>query len=538
MEYQTQSENPQGQSSLGQLQPIDKKQKYRQLAWWCGLAPILLFILTVYFWGLLQLFTTSSNYQTAFFQFSNQTLVPSLIVIESIAFPIGIILAIYFGIKATRASSNPNVIKSKRNWWKIVGIIALMVLILIIIPALSVWLVTSHYNKTNCGFAGCSPDVLFNIPNTVDVPSRVPAVELREANKAEARDALGEVKLANLRSRAKIFAFGKLDVSYEGWCDVVEDTPPGLVVNECVDAEDSWALSARTTGTNQLKCVDSENGIVEGGVSAESGLCKEGEIQVVTTSSDYGENQVTTKSKLSDVSGESGELNDSPRAQLTIDDFVRDQARLESLKNEVGYEQIINERSGAVFNTHSTLELDFRGFCDAIKENYLLTDDFVCVDSEQNWAVSMPEENGELKCVDSNNGLVDGKISPESGLCKQGEIQSAAETERITNESIEKIRKVADGLDGIELQLVTAIPNLEPGETEEWQGMTFESVGDYPVIMISGTAATRADLAAGVQANGFLGELLAVPNFDPLLPTSALTQASDIEFDVVVVVTG
>lgn len=251
-----------------------------------------------------------------------------------------------------------------------------------------------------------SPDI--SADNPIDLLEK----EVEES-RADARDALGEATLANLRSRAEIYAFNKLDVSYEGWCDAIEDTPPGLIVDECVDAKESWALSAKTTGTNQLKCVDSENGVVNGNISTESGLCEQGEIQVVTTSSSTGENQVTAKSNL-----------------------------------------------------------------------------------------------------------------------------SAQEIEQISNESIEKIREVADGLEGVELQIVTAIPNLKPGEAKEWRGMTVEPVGDYPVIMISGTAATRADLAAGAQAKGFLGELLAVPNFDPLLPTNALSQASDIEFDMVVVVTG
>ena len=225
------------------------------------------------------------------------------------------------------------------------------------------------------------------------------------------RDALGESALANLRSRAEIFAFNNFDISYEGWCEAIEDNPPGLEIQQCVDDEDTWALSARTTGINNLKCVDSENGVVDGDISAESGLCEQGEIQSVTTTSSSGENQITTQSNL-----------------------------------------------------------------------------------------------------------------------------TTSKVEAITNESIEKIRSIADELDGIELQIVTAIPNLDSGETKEWRGMTLEPVGDYPVIRISGTAATRADLAGGIQANGFLGELLAVPNFDALLPTNVLTQASDIEFDMVVVV--
>lgn len=237
--------------------------------------------------------------------------------------------------------------------------------------------------------------------------------EVQESRK-QANDALGELTLNNLRARAEIFAFNKrFDVSYEGWCETLESNLPGLNDSSCSDNEDFWALSAKTSGTGIQRCVDSENGVVNGKISTESGLCEQGEIQVVTTSSGNSENQVATKSKL-----------------------------------------------------------------------------------------------------------------------------SAAEIERIANDSIEKIREVADGLEGIELQIVTAIPNLKPGEVKEWRGMTVEPVGDYPVIMISGTAATRADLATGIQANGFLGELLAVPNFDPLLPTNALTQASDIEFDMVVVVTG
>jgi type II secretory pathway pseudopilin PulG len=237
--------------------------------------------------------------------------------------------------------------------------------------------------------------------------------EVQEARK-QANDALGELTLNNLRARAEIFAFNKrFDVSYEGWCETLEPSLPGLNNTSCSDNDDFWALSTRTSGTGIQRCVDSENGVVNGKISTESGLCEQGEIQVVTTSSDSVENQVTTKSNL-----------------------------------------------------------------------------------------------------------------------------SAVEIERITNESIEKIREIADQLDGIELQIVNTIPNLKPGEAKEWRGITVEPVGDYPVIMISGTAATRADLAAGVQARGFLGELLTVPNFDPLLPTNVLTQANDIEFDMVVVVTG
>lgn len=414
MEYQTRNQDFQTEPVLSKLPSTNKKRAYQRWAWFFGPGPIIAFLFVIYIWGIVNLFASASTLMSAegIYSYFNIILIPSTVRVLALLFPMGLTLAIYFGIKSKRTPVSSDVEKRKTNWKKLVIIGLVVLLVLILIPILAVWQ-GEKIKQDFCGSSGCG------MPVNTGNPPRIPVVDRLEKeveeSRAEARDALGEATLSNLRSRAEIYAFSKLDVSYEGWCDTVEYTPPGLVVDECVDTGKSWALSARTTGTNLSKCVDSENSIVDGAVSIESGLCEQGEIQVVTTSSGSGENQVTTKSNL-----------------------------------------------------------------------------------------------------------------------------SAQEIERITNESIDKINEVANSLDGIELQIVTAIPNLESGETKEWQGMTFESVGDYPVIMIRGTATTRSDLAGGIYpySKSFLNVLMNTPNFDALLPTSALTQANDIEFDMAVVVTG
>lgn len=180
-----QSENDNQQSDikiaprLSQLPEQDTKGMYRRLAWLYGFAPVVVFLLTVYVWSALNLFSSVGNIQPELLQHINLVVVPAVLGFLPFTLPIGMILAIYFATKAKSVPVNLNITKSKRSWWKV---FIILILILIALPVITVLIATTNSNNNNCGFAGCSPNTLPTVP-------RVPTAGIDDQRKTSEQPA-------------------------------------------------------------------------------------------------------------------------------------------------------------------------------------------------------------------------------------------------------------------------------------------------------------------------------------------------------------
>jgi uncharacterized membrane protein YvbJ len=76
------------------------RKSYRKKAWFWGLGPILVFILTIFLWGIVNLFAGTNGSDSDVVTFINNILIPFVIGLNFLAFPLGIVLAIYYGNKA------------------------------------------------------------------------------------------------------------------------------------------------------------------------------------------------------------------------------------------------------------------------------------------------------------------------------------------------------------------------------------------------------------------------------------------------------
>lgn len=98
--------------------------------------------------------------------------------------------------------------------------------------------------------------------------------DLTQAQQA-GQNALVQQMLGNARSQAEIYYNRPENAqSYAGVCSEIE---PAIVASakysDCLDAADSWALSATADSGDQF-CADSESSVVRGPVSVETGLCE------------------------------------------------------------------------------------------------------------------------------------------------------------------------------------------------------------------------------------------------------------------------
>lgn len=75
------------------------KSSYRKKAWLWGLGPLFVFIVTIIFWGVLNIYTESGG-ETDITTFITNIVLPFIFGITFLAFPLGIVLAIYYGNKA------------------------------------------------------------------------------------------------------------------------------------------------------------------------------------------------------------------------------------------------------------------------------------------------------------------------------------------------------------------------------------------------------------------------------------------------------
>lgn len=117
--------------------------------------------------------------------------------------------------------------------------------------------------------------IVLGILATIFLQGSNALLESLNSSQRDAEAAILQLTMATARTQAEIYANRPANTgSYRGVCAEIE---PAVAMeakySDCIDAADTWALSA-TTDAGAQWCVDSESTVVPGSISLATGLCQ------------------------------------------------------------------------------------------------------------------------------------------------------------------------------------------------------------------------------------------------------------------------